>query len=272
MHSSPHKAESISPLDGIDNLTFHAKIMKTRHRSNIAFAGLTKRTLFGLPIAALLIAHTMRMEASTILPGLDLLQTPTQPATIPGLGDVTEHGIPIGPGNTDTIIQRFNGLADGQSGVIIAQIVGLSVGGTILDGPFVGDNFQVALDPSHPSLGQLNVQNPSGGTGGTFSSFFDVFTDITISQGSSTVAVVPHEDLITSVGNTPWATTPTPGYPNDPNHPSGGFYITSAGVQHTGPHPNVIPATTPDQSATFTLLCFGLAGLFGYSRFQRKLA
>src|SRR5690348_6776440 len=100
------------------------------------------------------------VSAAVINPGFDLLTTPVQNATIPGLGDVSEHGIPIGPGNTDTIVQRFNGVADGQSGVINAQIVALSIGGSILDGPFAGLNFMVALDPAHPSLGQLNVTNP----------------------------------------------------------------------------------------------------------------
>jgi hypothetical protein len=210
--------------------------------------------------------------AGTITPGFDLLSTPTQPATIAGLGDVTEHGVPFGPGNTDTIVQRFNGLADGQSGVINAQIIALRVAGSILDGPFAGLTFAVALDPSHASLGQLNVTNPAGPAGGTFTSFFDVFTDISIYQGASLVAVVPHEDLITSVGQTPWAETPVPGYPNDPPYPSGGFYITSAGVVHTGPHPVVDPAVAETPlPAALPLFATGLGalGLFGWRR-KRK--
>lgn len=197
-----------------------------------------------LAVLAFLFGGAGQSNGGTIDPGFDLLSTPTQPATISGLGDVTEHGVPIGPGNTDTIVQRFNGLADGQSGIINAQIVGLSVAGTVLDGPFAGLTFKVALDPSHASLGQLNVTNPPGPGGGTFTSFFDVFTDISLFNGSTLVAVVPHEDLITSVGTTPWQETPPPGYPLDPSHPAGGFYITPAGVMHTGPHPLVVPATT----------------------------
>jgi hypothetical protein len=200
-----------------------------------------KRTILVLACVALSLGGIGRAKAGTINPGFDLLSTPTQNATIPGLGDVTEHGIPTGPGNTDTIIQRFNGLADGQSGVINAQIVGLSIGGTILDGPFAALTFTVALDPAHPSLGQLNVTNPTGPSGGTFTSFFDVFTDIIILNGGNVVAIVPHEDLIQS-GATPWAEMPAPGYPNDPSYPGGGFYITPAGINFTGPLPHVDPA------------------------------
>jgi hypothetical protein len=201
-----------------------------------------KRTLLVLACVALSLGGVGRARAGTINPGFDLLSTPTQAATIPGLGDVMEHGVPTGPGSTDTIIQRFNGLADGQSGVINAQIVGLSIAGTILDGPFAGLTFSVALDPSHPSLGQLNVTNPTGPGGGTFTSFFDVFTDITLLNGSNVVAVVPHEDLLQTVGTTPWAEMPPPGYPNDSNHPAGGFYITPAGITFTGPVTHVDPA------------------------------
>jgi len=162
-----------------------------------------------------------------------------------------------------------------MSGVINAQIVGLSIAGTIVSGPFSGDTFSVALDPSHPSLGQLNVTNPTGPGGGTFTSFFDVFTEITLMSGSSVVAVVPHEDLITSVGTTPWAETPAPNYPDDPSHPAGGFYITPAGIMHTGPHPVVDPASVPEtvpEPATLTLLGIGIAGMAGYGWRRRKLA
>jgi hypothetical protein len=211
------------------------------------------------------------LSAAIINPGFDLLTTPTQNATIAGLGDVTEHGIPIGPGNTDTIIQRFNGLADGQSGVINAQIIALSIGGTILDGPFAGLDFTVALDPANASVGQLNVTNPTGTGGGTFNSFFDVFTDITVLSGGNVVAIVPHQDAITG-GPTPWATVPVPAYPQSPQYPSGGFFITQAGIDHTGPHPHVDPATITPEPGTLTLLGMGMAGMAAYIRRRRKTA
>ena len=94
---------------------------------------------------ALLFGSLKQSTAANILPGFDLLHTPEQPAFITGLGNVTEHGVPFGPGNTDTIIQPLTGLADGVSGPIQAQIVALAVAGTILDGQFAGLNFTVGL-------------------------------------------------------------------------------------------------------------------------------
>jgi hypothetical protein len=84
-------------------------------------------------------------------------------------------------------------------------------------------------------------------------------TDITILDGSSVVAVVPHEDLITG-GPTPWATVPVPGYLPSSQYPAGGFFITQAVIDHTGPHPHVDPATTPEPG-TLTLLGMGMAGM-----------
>ena len=225
-------------------------------------------------LLAVLVGSAGLVSAAAINPGFDLLTTPSQSATIPGLGNVLEHGVPIGPGSTDTIVQRFNGLADGQSGIINAQIVALSIGGTILDGPFAGSTFTVGLDPSHPSLGQLNVTNPPGPGGGTFTSFFDVFTDISIFSGSNLVAVVPHEDLITSVGLTPWATDPAPGYPQSSQYPDGGFFITPAGINHTGPHPHVNPSSTNStpEPCTMTLFGMGMAGMAVYIRRRRRPA
>ena len=222
-------------------------------------------------LLAVLFGSVGLVSAAVINPGFDLLTTPSQPATIQGLGDVIEHGIAIGPGNTDTIVQRFNGLADGQSGVINAQIIALSVGGTIVSGPFSGDTFTVGLDPAHASLGQLNVTNPPGPAGGTFNSFFDVFTDIDIFQGGNLIAIVPHQDAITG-GPTPWATTPVPGYPLTSQYPAGSFYITGAGIQQTGPYPHVDPSseTTTPEPHTMTLFGVGVAVMVGSIRRRRR--
>lgn len=125
-------------------------------------------------------------NALSILAGSDYLTT--VPGTFfdfgPGIGPVSMEGNPIGPGNTDTIVQRK---ADailpgaGSTGIIPIELVQLSL--QSVDPVFVIDSFFdvfIELDPDIPSLGQMTVKHdfPDNGTPdaeGTFDSFFDVF-------------------------------------------------------------------------------------------------
>lgn len=214
--------------------------------------------------------------ALPINPGFDLLMTPAGGGVIElGLyGTVNLIGNPIGPGGADTIVQRKNGLPASGTGVIEAEIVALSL--MSVDPIQIQDSFFdvfVTLDPNYHSTGQLTIMSHDDSTGGgTFDSFFDVFTEISLQDRSGQLAPLSFssQDRITAT-DTPWSHMPSPGYPDDPNYPAGNFYITAAGINHTGPHPHVEPARVPEPS-TFLLFVSGLAGLVAYGRYGRKRA
>src|SRR3989304_1241934 len=99
--------------------------------------------------------------------------------------------------------------------------------------------------------------------GGTFDSFFDVFTEITFTDTAnpSNPMVFRRQDRITSTGSD-WSHTPPPGYPTDPRYPPGGFY--PGPINHTGPHPHTDPATP--EPGSLVLIGIALAGLAGTCR------
>jgi hypothetical protein len=64
--------------------------------------------------------------ALPIEPGFDLFHTlPGTYVPLPGIGNVDLEGVPIGPGNTDTIVQRKTGLPDFATGLIDIELVAL---------------------------------------------------------------------------------------------------------------------------------------------------
>jgi len=214
--------------------------------------------------------------AAPIDPGFDLFQTPPGGGLLDfsgmGGGLVPLQGLPIGPGNTDTIVQRHTGLPDGGMGIIQTEIVALSL--QSVSPAAIGSSFFdvfVGLDPSNPSLGTIDVTS-HGPNGGTFDSFFDVFTIVTLTEvgNPANQIVVPRVDEIDSL-NSLWSHTPPPGYPGHPHYPAGGFYpgvdpLTGAivGLDHTGPHPHTDPASP--EPASMLLLVLGALGMTGLLR------
>jgi len=116
------------------------------------------------------------------------------------------------------------------------------------------------------SGGQVIVTD-HGPMGGTFDSFFDVFTEITFTDTANPMQrmVFPRQDRITSTGSM-WSHDPPPGYPEDAAHPSGGFY--PGPINHTGPHPHTDPATP--EPGSLLLLAIGGIGTTWLLRRRRE--
>jgi len=145
--------------------------------------------------------------------GSDYLQT--QPGSSfnfgTGIGVVNFMGLPIGPGLTDTIVQRQ---ADAfiNGGPIPIQLVALSMESTApvsVGGSFF-DVF-VTLDPANlgKDVGHMSITGTVGG--GTFSSSFDVFFDAHFAPLST--SVVPFDitgNISLSNGGSAWSPTPPP--------------------------------------------------------------
>src|SRR5437870_1937984 len=149
------------------------------------------RSLFRRGIHFLLIALaafvlSIQASADTVNLGTDYLQT--LPGTffnftLPGLGTVPVPfmGNAIGPGNTDTIVERLANATvtpGGAGDTIPIKLVALSLQSTSpvdVGGTFF--NVFVTLDPTKLSknTGFMTILENAPGTGGTFSSIFTVF-------------------------------------------------------------------------------------------------
>jgi hypothetical protein len=190
--------------------------------------------------------------------------------------------------STDTVVQRHTGLQGDESGRIVAEIVALSLGtASPIDGTPFGltglfDVF-VNLDNRTPSMGVVEIESHTAGPtgGGTFSSFFDVFSKITLTSvstgNSQSMFRTDHITSGTFAGLPPgtWSHVCPTGDPGDlacrlegvdfelpsgdPPFTSGGFFILIPPV-HTGPHPRVVVTRAPEP-VTLVLLGSGLAAL-----------
>src|SRR5262249_21438813 len=114
------------------------------------------------------------------------------------------QGLPIGPGLTDTIVQRradctITLSATGSICTIPIEMVALSLQSTT--NPLV----LVRESPTLASAGQMTLTSNGSGTGGTFSSFFDIFFEISTNGG---ITWTPQPDL-TLTGSASWSTIPT---------------------------------------------------------------
>jgi hypothetical protein len=178
-------------------------------------------------------------------------------------------GVPIGPGNTDTIVQRLSDAIVSPGGVatpISIQIKALSLESTQpLSIPGVPSpvNVFVTLDPTNLAndTGQMTITENSTGTGGTFTSFLDVFFDVCLQPGANgvgcangTTPIATGKEVLSNSGAT-WSTTPSPSsvlvtgdfFPQGTLTESCDLVITSS----CGPPAThvVDPATTPEPSS-----------------------
>jgi hypothetical protein len=210
-------------------------------------------------------------------PGFDLLSTPPFPLNL-GMATVMMTGDPIGPGNTDTIVQRLTpGPPPGSSGTIPIELVALSLSSmhpVVLDLGMGAQPYDlhVGLLPGTPSPGTMIVNHGPGG--GTFDSNMIVNSLLTFTPtGGGPAVQMPRTDPLSSQ-NSPWSHMRPPHYPENSTYPSGGMYpgvipgtAIPVGIDHTGPHPHTDPSTPEPGSAL--LLLIGAMGIGVIRRAQR---
>lgn len=234
-----------------------------------------------LSFAAALVSTCLLSQpahADVILLGTDYLQT-ISPTNFGGLGDL--KGLAIGPGNTDTVVRRTTDCTItlsllGSICTIQTEMIALSLQSTI------NPLLLVRESPTLQSRGRLNLTSNGSGSGGTFTSFFDVFFEISVNGGANWTPQATSLTL-TNCSNSPlpsWSTAPTgstllvPGPVGDPLanlHTNKGagqadFYISSVCEEEPGlgVH-SAIPTQVTPEPGTAVLLLPGL-GLLGVIR------
>lgn len=159
---------------------------------------LARPTRIALAVIAAL--ATVSAAADTVAAGFDYFQT-VQPTTFSPLGGFNPMaGLPIGPGATDTIVQRLSDCTidlntAGSQCTIPIEMVALSLVSTVNPMVLIRESLALA------SAGQMTLISDGSGGGGTFDSFFDVFVDISLDGGTSWQP--QSQDRLVSQ-NTPW--------------------------------------------------------------------
>ncbi len=173
------------------------------------------RKTVGMFFAAMIVLGSGRAAlADTVALGSDYFQTQAGTAFDFGapIGVVNFIGLPIGPGLTDTIVQR-QADATINVGAIPIQLVGLSlqstapvnVGGNLYD-------VRVALDPANLAKDTGKMAINGSLAGGTFDSSFDVFFAAHFAPvgGAPPLPDVLANVTLSQIG-APWGPTPPPG-------------------------------------------------------------
>jgi hypothetical protein len=188
--------------------------MKNFNATRLAVLGLGAVTFFGMAEGA---------NAASVWRGSDYLTTPNNGGTgfiFPGIGSVFFKGVPVGPGLTDTVIQRQ---ADcslpniGSSCTIPIEMTTLSL---ISSAPVnIGGNFfdvLVSLNPANQSTGTMTINHQfadDGGLGaeGTFSSQMTVnFKADFVPVGGGPIAQTSFQTIPLSLNSAFWSHEPPP--------------------------------------------------------------
>jgi len=176
--------------------------------------------------------------ATSIAPGFDLFMTDPGSTFVDltgiGAGIVPLRGNAIGPGNTDTIVERLDGINPfnvGDTDTIDIEIVALSL--VSVDPITIGTadfDLDVTLSGNPQVIGSMTITHGQP-NGGTFSAVLPVDTIVTLTDVSNPLNTfnVPFIDTFTSNGL--WSHFPAAGDQHTVLLPSGGF------------HPGVDPLT-----------------------------
>lgn len=187
---------------------------------------LTRATKWGwlLVLMALVLLGTCTLQAA--IPGIVVLGTDYF-QTVPGVGNVSGTwfdfggpigvvdfmGLPVGPGNTDTIVQRQANADLINSGPIPLQIVTLSLESTSavdISGTFF--RVFVTLDPANLSrdVGVMTIMGNTA-TGGTFASSLNVFFDAHFQPVTTGNPFDIFSEITLDNFGASWTPTPPPG-------------------------------------------------------------
>jgi len=230
-----------------------------------------------LSSALLILTAASHANAATVPAGFDFLTT--QPGTFfnfgPGIGQVNLQGVPLaGSSPADTIMHRTQDATINGPSVPI-QMVALSLGSVNPVAGFGGIPIFITLDPSNLAQNTGAMTISGGSSGGTFTSFFDVFFDVCAAPGSNGVGCIGptlatgHETFNT-VGSPQWTATP----PSGAVDPNSGFYLVGT-VTHVAPDGQhvVISAVTPLPTALPLFVTgLGALGLLGWRRKKKAAA
>ncbi len=174
--------------------------------------------------------------ASPIDQGFDLFQTVdgTFVDLGGGIGLVNLQGVPIGPGNTDTIVKRIQGSGtpfdQGDNVQVDIELVALSLTGNIPG--FTVDVISGTLmgEPANPTGTMTIFHSNSDGdpTQGTFLAVLPVDIKVILTDpngNTNTITGIPTKIFTTNPPGI-WQHVKPPNYPDDPNFPAGMFFPT----------------------------------------------
>ncbi len=157
-------------------------------------------------LRAMTVATTLLLgaaaQADVVLLGSDYFET--VPGTFFGPAGAL-LGVPLNPGlwgTTDTIVQRQGNCTltlslSGSNCTIPIEVVALSLFSV------ANPMMMFRESPSVASVGQMTITSDGSGTGGTFSSFFDVFVELSLDGG---LTFNPLTDLVLRSSGTSWTT------------------------------------------------------------------
>lgn len=217
-----------------------------------------------------------------MLLGSDYLET-VQPSffTVPGPLVIPVKGLPIGPGSTDTIVQRkadcsLSLSVAGSNCVIPIEVVALSLVG------IANPMLVVRESPTLASNGSMTIMSDGSGTGGTFDSFFDIFIELSMDGGmnfnpfdADPFTVIIDPKFFTSQ-NTGWTTIEQGllvdglvGAQNANRHNNKGanvdFYVKGVVFEDAGNAEHRAQAAIPEPG-TLALVGLALAAMIGLGR------
>jgi len=247
-------------------------------------------------LMALIVCTADGAQALSLEPGYDLYTTTGGFLAVDfdGPGGFDPVPVPIASSpidgslfDTNLIMQRKSG-ADpfnvGDEVVVPVEMVALSLqslhpvefnstfydlkfrSGSLLSNP-ASPFFQDGTIPNNPDgTGTIKKLDP---VGGTFSSFFDVFveidiTDITDPNNTDTIL----EQYKLFIEQAPWVETPGHTYPSIPDFPGGNFYAQFTLAEGEGAQLNLAPASTPEPASMVLMM----SGLIGLGTFRRKFS